>query len=311
MIITLLKKIPFILGIVLLSLTISGKTTFAKGGKPQVPQLLIVEVFVNFINENITINGDNFTNGDEPDITLGNQDINVISYSDNEIITELPQNITDGDYLMTVTTGSSNQNFGSYNLTIGAVGPEGPKGDKGDTGDTGPEGSQGIQGPVGPQGIQGEQGPQGAQGPQGSQGEQGPPGPAGAIDVYDADGQYLGIYLGGTTFYIPSLKSTFVTNAGGQTDRTAALYFESRDCIEGQLLYAWRDRQLGVYKNDLKYYKAIGTPQEVILWQSQRGVEGGCHNVNPPATDNLIAVEEITLPFTLPVAIPLSLQDSY
>ena len=124
MILNYLKKITFVCGIILLSLSISGNSVFAaKGGKTQIPQLVIVEVYVDFTNETITINGDNFSNGDTPVITLGTQNLNVNSYSDTEIITELPIGIIDGDYLMTVITGPSSQNFDSYNLTVRVIEP--------------------------------------------------------------------------------------------------------------------------------------------------------------------------------------------
>lgn len=89
----------------------------------------------------------------------------------------------------------------------GDTGPQGPQGIQGfigPIGDTGPQGAQGIQGvagPIGPQGIpgiDGATGPQGPSGPSGARGPQGAQGPAGAgggVKVFDANGQYLGLYL--------------------------------------------------------------------------------------------------------------------
>ncbi len=125
----------------------------------------------------------------------------------------------------------------------GPVGPQGQKGDKGDTGATGEQGltgdkgDKGDAGAIGPQGPPGEVGPEGPQGIAGLDGIdglhcwdlngnyacdlpdedknddeecnvsdcQGQPG-VGAIQVYDANGQYLGIHASSDGIYIPSLE---------------------------------------------------------------------------------------------------------
>jgi hypothetical protein len=184
----------------------------------------------------------------------------------------------------------------------------GPKGDTGEKGDTGP---QGIQGP------QGETGTQGEQGLQGIQGEQGPQGPAGAIDVYDANGQYLGQLLeagypfaGQINIYLPSLQSTIVLADDDMytASKKVGLFFESNDCT-GQA-YVNKEYHMMVFKNnpnDSIAYKALGTPVINVLAYNSVLDDGQCVPQNNNAS-NQIAVEEVTIPFALPVAWPLILE---
>src|SRR4030067_3045035 len=90
-------------------------------------------------------------------VLLGGTALYVQSWSQQEIIAQLPVDVTSGTYLLIVYTGKILPST-EMSVTIGAQGVEGPPG---------PEG------PEGPQGPQGEQGPQGIQGPQGLQGPQG------------------------------------------------------------------------------------------------------------------------------------------
>lgn len=172
-----------------------------------------------------------------------------------------------------------------------------------------------IPGPQGPMGPAGSQGPQGEQGLTGPKGEQGPPGPAGAIDVYDANGQYLGQLLrpGSPSesyiyIYVPSLQSTIVLNDDDMLYVSGELEFESYDCT-GQA-YTHLENHMIIFKNynnDSKAYKALGTPKiNVLAYHSFRS-GGQCYTVTQNKT-NVIAVQEVTLPFTLPVALPLRLE---
>lgn len=79
--------------------------------------------------------------------------------------------------------------------TDGPVGPTGPQGPVGPIGPTGPTGLQGPTGETGPPGAKGEQGEQGPKGDPGEVGPTGPQGNAGSIQVFDANGQYLGILV--------------------------------------------------------------------------------------------------------------------
>ena len=162
----------------LLSIALCGQQAHA--GKwsdtPSGNDLQLVEVVVDLDDGTIIMWGSNFDNGAIPTVILGDYDLAVTSYSSDEIIALLPEEILARDYLLTVTTGNSVHQRDFYNLTLGAVGPEGQQGPQGEQGPAGPEGPAGPQGEQGPQGDVGPAGPMGPQGPQGPQGEEGPSG---------------------------------------------------------------------------------------------------------------------------------------
>ncbi|HWP91296.1 MAG TPA: IPT/TIG domain-containing protein [Thermodesulfobacteriota bacterium] len=188
-----------VLGIILfflISFSIKVSSTPVEGG------VTINEVLVDFEDETITIMGTNFTPASDLTVTLGEFGVlNIVTSSSNLIVVEFPsQGLLAGDYLLTVSTGSSQSKTEDYSLTIGAVGPQGEPGPEGPQGPQGERGPQGAQGPVGPQGPPGPQGPQGETGPQGPAGPQGPEGPPG-ISEYQI--------VGGTFFQaIPPLQQS-------------------------------------------------------------------------------------------------------
>lgn len=137
--------------------------------------VVILEVYVDFDNGTINVQGENLKSGSILEIMLGDYAIpqgDIISSSLNEITFYMPASLADGDYLLTIMTGDEWFDIpilktGKYALTIGAVGPMGPQGEqgiqglKGDTGDVGPQGPIGLTGQTGPQGPAGATGPQG------------------------------------------------------------------------------------------------------------------------------------------------------
>lgn len=177
------KSIIFIV-FFLFSMIICGQSALATQwpSAPSELDLVIDSTYVDFsVNPPLLhIFGENLNNGDYMSIILGNvYTLTVLTASSTEIIAELPDGLLEGDYRLTITTGSAPINFDSYDLTIGAVGPQGPQGEPGPQGVPGPQGPQGEQGvagpagPVGPQGPQGDPGPIGPEGPQGIQGPEG------------------------------------------------------------------------------------------------------------------------------------------
>src|SRR3990172_4157591 len=169
----------------ILLILISWHSAFAAKPQPSL-QIKIISVFVDFVNETILIVGENLapsTVGVSPVVIIGDDALSVMSFSNNDIVAEFPAGgIADGDYLLTVTKGTTATDKDTYDLTIGAVGPEGPQGEPG------PEGPQGEIGPPGPQGEPGLQGLQGEIGPQGPLGETGPPGPQGEQGIQGLQG---------------------------------------------------------------------------------------------------------------------------
>jgi hypothetical protein len=126
----------------------------------------IESVYVDFDNEVILIHGNHFKQGHSPTVILGSTELTVKSYTQNEIVAELPElsaDFSDGDYRLIVSIGHGDNCKDEYCLTVGgAVGPEGPTGPQGPKGDKGDKGDTGLQGP---QGEKGETGPQGPAGP--------------------------------------------------------------------------------------------------------------------------------------------------
>ncbi len=202
------KKALLCVGIFTLTITMFGyPTTVAyAAGRPNGGELGIRKVFVDFVQNRIIIQGHNFRNGQSPIVKLGETNLNVISHMDEQIVVNLPANISNGDYLLTITTGAAVNQYDAYALTIGAVGPQGPQGPQGQQGPQGLQGPQGAVGPAGlvgpagpvgpvgpigpagPQGLQGPKGDTGPAGPQGLQGLRGPAGPAGPVGPEGPEG---------------------------------------------------------------------------------------------------------------------------
>jgi hypothetical protein len=144
-------------------------------------------VSVDASTETIIIRGYNFDNGSLPAVSLGPDQLEIISYSATEIVAGLPTatgltSLADleGHFLLNVTTGLSAHQYDSTSLALGAAGPTGLQGPKGDGGD------QGIPGPPGPPGQRGSQGPPGLKGETGDPGQVGATGPPG-LSCWDLD----------------------------------------------------------------------------------------------------------------------------
>jgi hypothetical protein len=103
----------------------------------------------------IAISGSGFSpQGKAPTVLFNNISLTpLVSFSDAQIIANLPAGTQSASYRLRVT--NSQGNAYEFDVTYGAVGP---------------------QGPIGPQGLQGLTGATGPQGPQGLTGPQGPPG---------------------------------------------------------------------------------------------------------------------------------------
>jgi hypothetical protein len=214
-------------------------------------------------------------------------------------------------------------------LTWNTSGPEGEQGPKGDTGDIGPAGPQGEPGLKGDKGEQGEQGPSGPQGesgpagPQGEKGEPGPQGPAGAggasLRLEDGNGQDLGILLSvdDERYRTFGAETETVQNFTFSRDGTpihvtggSPLYYMEEDCsgkpftvvtdtlMSHRLLRGDYDPARALYKYNLSQPPA---PRTSV---SERMSGGGCQNVSRDIS-RAIDIEEVTLPFTEPLAWPL------
>jgi hypothetical protein len=137
---------------------------------------------VDYVNGYLYVYGQDFQKG-APIVILGRNVLHVLSSSKDTIQSVLPPGISDGEYLLTVSTGSGPDNNDAMPLIIGSLYGEGPQGPAGPTGATGPTGAQGSKGDTGPAGTPGLAGPVGPSGPAGPAGPAGPVGPAGPSGV--------------------------------------------------------------------------------------------------------------------------------
>lgn len=126
MITRFLKRTALLGGVLLVSMSIGGRSVLAAPPGPGPPggRLNITEVFVDApADGQITIMGENFLFGGTPDVTLGDfGSLTIVAApTDNQIVANLPAAIPAGDYLLTVSTGTGQTENDEYDLTIAAV----------------------------------------------------------------------------------------------------------------------------------------------------------------------------------------------
>lgn len=159
-------------------------TAWAAGGPA------IFTAVINSSSSQITITGQNFSPaGTAPTVTLVPARLTLVSFTNQNIVANVPTGFAPGSYLLVVT--NSNSQTGGFDVTLGNAGPPGAPGPAGPQGATSPQGAAGpagAQGPAGPAGPQGAAGPPGPTGPVGSQGPPGPPGLPGAVGPQGSSG---------------------------------------------------------------------------------------------------------------------------
>ena len=267
---------------IIVSLTFCSLITLigvASGGQaPQVPAT-IREVFVDFANQRITIEGDGFNTTGPVQVNLGL--VGTISDLCNANLVSNPQSIVcnflpgglppDGDYLLSVTTGTGNQaRTDTYDLSIGAIGPigptgpQGPQGPTGSTGATGATGATGPQGPVGPMGLQGPTGPAGPQGPAGATGPEGPIGPQGPAGSANITGttntvvKFTGATSGGDSQIFDNGTSVGI----GTTTPAASARLDVTGAVNTSTQYnIGNSRALGVSPGSANLFVGLGAGQ--------------------------------------------------
>src|ERR1700683_5393049 len=112
---------------------------------------LIENAAVNLAKSYISLAGSNFSpTGVAPTVTVGGTSHTVYSFTDSQMVVEVPSTLAAATYLVTVN--NSVPHSASACVTVGAVGPQGPAGA---TGTVGPQGPAGATGPAGPQGPAG------------------------------------------------------------------------------------------------------------------------------------------------------------
>ena len=169
-----------------------------------------------------------------------------------------------------------------------------------------------------------KEGPQGPQGPAGPQGPQGPVGPAGSTSlapqaepgprVYDAKGQFLGILpsdlYGALSIYIPTLsKFIFISPDTGDVDPffpAVYLYFDGDNCTGNA--YVDTNLRYQILKVGSYFIKADDVAADCTEVKSLSAPDwaGGrqCRSYSATCIP-VLPYKEVTLPFPMPVALPL------
>ena len=105
----------------------------ANAQTPAVPQPLITEALINVETAALTVNGYDFP-ASIPEVTLGMNELAVVSASDSAVLAGLPE-LLPGTYLLAATWP---EGVGAvFFLTVGAAGPAGPPGPQGPQGGSG------------------------------------------------------------------------------------------------------------------------------------------------------------------------------
>ncbi len=111
----------------------------------------INDATVDLAKGHITLAGSNFDpSGVAPTVTVGGTSRTLYSFTNTQIVVDVPTTLAAATYLVSVTNSAAHS--GSAYVTVGAVGPQGPIGL---TGPEGPAGAKGATGPAGPQGPAG------------------------------------------------------------------------------------------------------------------------------------------------------------
>ena len=122
------------------------------------PVPVVNSATINYITNQITINGQNFSAGIAPIVLFNGADLApLVSFTNLKIVANLPLSTPAGTYRLRVTNSAGNAY--EFDATFGAVGPQGPIGPQGPVGVTGPAGPSGPAGPTGATGPTGPQGP--------------------------------------------------------------------------------------------------------------------------------------------------------
>jgi hypothetical protein len=195
------------------------------------------------------------------------------------------------------TTLSPRQNISPVPYALNAA--NGPMGPQGEIGPPGPQGLKGDKGNTGDPGPKGETGATGIQGLQGIQGVPGPPG--GIIKAYDANNQFLGLLVDaqGVRIFLPTLNMIVPISSDGSIGNSV-LYFKNSSCTGQPYLPLWVD----VILHGSKFYTANGAPGEAFP-PYRLDQEGNC-TTSPQYT--FFPAKEVTIPFTVPVPVPLKFQ---
>jgi hypothetical protein len=128
------------------------------------------------------------------------------------------------------------------------------------------------------------------------------------LSVHDAEGTLLGLLAGNSSsntidVYVPSVDRTLNINisTGDLTGRD--IYFESYDC--SGTAYVLPEASYRVIKNGAEYFTGEkDNPAVVVTNSALRSYNSSCELLN--SVRYTVPAREITLPFAMPVSLPLS-----
>jgi hypothetical protein len=133
------------------------------------------------------------------------------------------------------------------------------------------------------------------------------------VKVYDANGQFLGIFLGydypSVYVFVPSLNvQTGISDSSGVigvSNIAPYLFFESTDCTGTPFARPYATYQLSRVGAD-NYLGEHIAPTEMQLHSILDGSLGICQQTTAGFHDRVVPAQRVTqLPFTVPVALPL------
>ena len=151
-------------------------------------QLVVLSAHADRVGHTLILTGLDFGEA-TPRVTLGVDDLEVVSHSLGQVVADLPDRFPPGSYLLIVARGDGLPDYDVFHVTLPdipdapAEGSEKPAAAQETRTVVGPAGPAGSAGAAGAQGASGPAGPAGAIGPQGPAGPQGPPGPPGRVEL--------------------------------------------------------------------------------------------------------------------------------
>ncbi len=149
-------------------------------------QLVVISAHADRAAQTLIVTGLDFGEA-PPRLTLGVDDLEVISHDAGQAVAVLPDRFPAGSYLLIVARGSGLPEYDVFHVTLPDI-PDPNAGERPQRAEPeerqaapGPVGPTGPQGPAGVAGASGVAGPMGPVGPRGPAGEPGPPGSSGAL----------------------------------------------------------------------------------------------------------------------------------
>jgi hypothetical protein len=128
------------------------------------------------------------------------------------------------------------------------------------------------------------------------------------IKGFDANGQFLGVYLGyfqGENVFIPSLNlATVISSYDGAIYAPVTVLFQSTDCTGTPFSYATQTNMVGCIGTDC--YTGEHVRPTSFQYNSYWGSDGQCYRTEHAVQEKaVVPTKKVKLPFTAPVALPM------